>query len=136
MDKDRELAGKVDALVGRHSTMPRPSDSVDDRNVPVLTEVVSAPTWQPAQPDPGTALQHLTDAEVDALSHDIFSRVYGKLDRELAGKLEDRVAAQLAVQINVAITHVITDMRQEIANEIGDAVNAALADKLRARGQK
>ena len=47
MDKDRELAGKVDALMGRHSTVPRPADAVDDRNVPVLTEVVNAPNWEP-----------------------------------------------------------------------------------------
>lgn len=132
MDKERELAGKVDALLGRHSTMPRPADAVDDRNVPVLTEVVNAPNWEPQPVDTAAAvLQQLSELEIDTLSHEIFTRVYGKLDRELATKLEDRIAAQLAIQINAAITHVISDMRQEIANEIGDAVNAALADKLR-----
>ncbi|MBC8007479.1 MAG: hypothetical protein H7X76_05465 [Prolixibacteraceae bacterium] len=130
MDRDRELAGKVDALMGKHSTVPRPADAVDDRNVPILTEVVNAPVWSP-EPVGDSALRQLSDLEIDTLSHEIFMRVYGKLDRELAAKLEDRIAAQLATQINVAITHVITDMRQEIANEIGDAVNAALADNLR-----
>ena len=131
MDNERELADKVDALLGRHSTVPRPADAVDDRNVPVLTEVVNAPSWEPEPVDTSAVLQQLSEVEIDTLSHEIFTRVYGKLDRELAVKLEDRIAAQLATQINVAITHVITDMRQEIANEIGDAVNAALADKLR-----
>ena len=131
MDKEHELAGKVDALMGKHSTMPRPADALDDRNVPVLTELVSAPQWEPAPVDTSAVLQQLSEPEIDALSHEIFTRVYGTLDRELAAKLEDRIAAQLAVQINAAITHVISDMRQEIANEIGDAVNAALADKLR-----
>ncbi|MBL8522276.1 MAG: hypothetical protein JNN20_01170 [Betaproteobacteria bacterium] len=131
MDKDRELAGKVDALLGRHSTSPRPADTIDDRNVPVLTELINAPTWEPAPVDTADILKQLSEPEVDALSQEIFTRVYGKLDRELANKLEDRIAAQLATQINLAITNVITDMRQEIANEIGDAVNAALADKLR-----
>ncbi len=132
MDKDRELAGKVDALLGKHSTVPRPADAMDDRNVPVLTEVVHAPNWAPEPVDTAAvALQQLSELEVDTLSHEIFTRVYGKIDRELATKLEDRIAAQLAIQINAAITHVIGDMRQEIANEIGDAVNAALADKLR-----
>ena len=131
MDKERELAGKVDALLGKHSTMPRPADAVDDRNVPVLTEVVSAPRWEPESVDTSAVLRQLSELEIDSLSHEILTRVYGKLDRELAAKLEDRIAAQLAIQINAAITHVISDMRQEIANEIGDAVNAALADKLR-----
>lgn len=131
MDKDRELAGKVDALLGKHSTVPRPADAVDDRNVPVLTELINAPTWEPEPADTSAALRQLSELEIDTLSHEIFSRVYGKLDRELATKLEDRIAAQLAIQINAAITHVISDMRQEIANEIGDAVNAALADRLR-----
>ena len=130
-DRERELAGKVDALMGRHSTSPRPGDAVDDRNVPVLTEVMHAPDWKPEPVDSSAALKQLTENEIDTLSQDIFARVYGKLDRELATKLEDRIASQLATQINAAITHVISDMRQEIANEIGDAVNAALADKLR-----
>lgn len=131
MDKERELAGKVDALLGRHSTFPRPADAVDDRNVPILTDVVNAPQWEPEPVDTSAALRQLSELEIDTLSHEIFTRVYGKLDRELATKLEDRIAAQLAIQINAAITHVIGDMRQEIANEIGDAVNAALANKLR-----
>jgi hypothetical protein len=131
MDKERELAGKVDALLGKHSTVPRPADAHDDRNVPVLTEVVNAPHWVPAPVDTSDVLRQLSELEIDTLSHEIFTRVYGKLDRELATKLEDRIAAQLATQINAAITHVISDMRQEIANEIGDAVNAALADRLR-----
>jgi hypothetical protein len=131
MDKERELAGKVDALLGRHSTVPRPADTADDRNLPVLTEVVHAPHWQPGGVDTSAVLRQLSELEIDTLSHEIFTRVYGKLDRELANKLEDRIAAQLATQINAAITHVISDMQQEIANEIGDAVNAALADRLR-----
>lgn len=131
MDNERELAGKVDALLGKHSTVPRPADVVDDRNVPLLTEVIHAPHWEPAPVDTSVVVGQLSDLEIDTLSHEIFTRVYGKLDRELAGKLEDRIAAQLSTQINAAITYVISDMRQEIANEIGDAVNAVLADKLR-----
>ena len=131
VDNERELAGKVDALLGKHSTVPRPADVVDDRNVPLLTEVVNAPHWEPAPVDTSVVVGQLSELEIDTLSHEIFTRVYGKLDRELAGKLEDRIAAQLSTQINAAITYVISDMRQEIANEIGDAVNAVLADKLR-----
>ena len=141
MDRDRELAGQVDALLGRHG---RTGENTDDRNVPVLTELVQAPDWIPA-PAPVAALhatapapsadsarlKDLSEQEIDALSNDIFTRVLERIDHGLAAKLEDRIAAQLSTQINSAITHVISDMRQDIANEIGDAVNAALADRLR-----
>lgn len=128
MDKDRELASKVDALMARHAAA---REGVEDRNVPVLTEVINAPSWAPAPVDTSAALSRLSEAEVEALSQEIFGRVYGKLDRELADRLEDRISTQLASQITIAIANVVNDMRQEIANEIGDAVNAALADKLR-----
>ena len=142
MDKDRELAGQVDALLGRHG---RTGENTDDRNVPILTDLHDAPDWNPdsepvrktvaelpASPAiPKSLLKNLTEQEIDALSNDIFTRVLERIDHGLAAKLEDRIAAQLSTQINSAITHVISDMRQDIANEIGDAVNAALADKLR-----
>jgi hypothetical protein len=131
IDRDRELADKVDALLGKHDASRRPGDALDDRNVPLLTDVIHAPQWQPEAIDTSATLRQLSEPEIDSLSQEIFSRVYGKIDRDLANKLEDRIAAQLATQINVAITSVISDMRQEIANEIGDAVNGALADKLR-----
>lgn len=140
MDKERELADRVDALLSRHG---RHSENTDDRNVPVLTDLIAAPEWTPAlpprSPDPATPasappaslLKNLSEQEIDALSNDILTRVLERIDHSLAPKLEDRIAAQLSSQINSAITHVISDMRQDIANEIGDAVNAALADRLR-----
>lgn len=132
MDKDRELAEKVDALLGRHG---RITDTNDDRNVPLLTELVEAPEWAPdasiAPTDPSALLKQLSEREIDNLSNEIFTRVLGRLDHDLAAKLEEQLTAQLSTQINSAITHVISDLRQDIANEIGDAVNAALADRLR-----
>jgi Na+/serine symporter len=136
MDRDRELAGQVDALLGRHLGT---GENTDESNVPVLTELVEAPAWisdmvsppLPAADVASTLLQDLSEQEIDALSNDIFTRVLNRIDHGLAAKLEDRIAAQLSTQINSAINHVISDMRQDIANEIGDAVNAALADRLR-----
>ncbi len=139
-DRNRELVGQVDALLGKHG---RNSGHADDRNVPVLTELVVAPVWKSdsvlAMPPPlpsfnvgaSDLLKQLSEQEIDALSNDIFSRVLERLDHDLAVKLEDRINAQLSTQISSAISHVISDMRQDIANEICDAVNAALADRLR-----
>ncbi len=126
MDKERELADKVDALIGK----PGSESRTDGRNVPVLTELVEAPEWQPA-PHVAETLKQMNDSDIDALSHEIFTRVFDRIDAKLAGRLEERLNAQLAGQINAAITHVLGDMRQDIANEVGDAVNAVLADLLR-----
>ena len=133
MDKENEITQQLEALLGRHGRVTEP---VPDRNVPVLTELVNAPAWDAADavpPDMTAAarLKRLTDIEIDKLSNDIFTRVLEKLDKSLAVKIEDRISAQMSIQLNSAITHVISDMREDIANEIGDAVNAALADKLR-----
>ena len=143
-DYDRELTEQIDALLGKPL---RTGENTEDRNVPVLTEIFVAPAWVPAEVPPHipvaapsitsparqshSLLKRLSEQEIDALSNDIFNRVLNRIDNGLAAKLEERIAAQLSTQINSAITHVISDMRQDIANEIGDAVNAALADKLR-----
>ena len=129
MDKDQELANKVDALITKHGFG---ETAADDRNIPLLTEVIDAPEWDAhAITRQSNALQQLSDQEIDAMSHEIFTRVFDRIDLELAAKLEARLAAQLTSHINSTVTHVLGDLRQDIANEIGDAVNAALADRLR-----
>jgi DNA-binding transcriptional regulator YbjK len=78
-------------------------------------------------------LATLADDELDQLAQDILQRVSQRLDAEIATALEARISEHLAAQVNAAVTHVLSDMRLSIANEIGDAVNAALADRLRNR---
>ena len=136
-DRSDELAGKVDALVAKRHVA---SGVADQRNIPVLTDLVDAPTWQPEanSTEPATSsapdvLQSLSDQDVDLLSQEIFSRVSQRIDAELATSLEARLNEHLQSQINAAVTHVLTDMKLSIANEIGDAINAALADRLRRR---
>ncbi len=151
-DAANSLASKVDALMARHGSgagsvtwngiaPPRPTDAMltpDDRNIPLLTDIIDAPSWH----DPLAVRSHapaisrgvlesLSDAELDLLAHDIFSRVFDRLDGPLAKKIEESLRERIGAQINAAVVNVLGDMRQEIANEIGDAVNAALADQLR-----
>lgn len=145
MDRDQLLAGKVDQLLGKTR------EAVDERNIPLLTDIVEAPAWRPAPPPeeisppetdwlrtelapaaPQTeVLDQLDEDEIDALSQDIFARVSQRIDAELATSLEARLSEQFQSQLNATIAGVMSDMKQSIANEIGDAVNAALADRLR-----
>ncbi len=147
-DAANTLSSKVDALLGKHSggsgagSPPRRTGDAmltpDDRNIPLLTDIMDAPAWPephqlsnaPLSNTPGV-LESLSDAELDLLAHDIFSRVFDRLDGPLAAKIEERLKERIGTQINAAVVNVLGDMRQEIANEIGDAVNAALADQLR-----
>ncbi len=142
------LSDKINSLIARHQSAAENHANVDDRNLPVLTEVIQAPEWtaeMAAAADAaklaaapaktvlaGTAaVKSLNEAEIDALSQDIFSRVIGRLDEHLGSRLEERLTERIAAQIGVAITQAMSDMQQEIANEIGDVINAALADRLR-----
>ena len=136
-DSSASLASKVDALVAKRNI------GVDERNIPLLTDVIDAPAWRPAadaNADVATtfaaagatdALKSLSDEDIDRLSQEIFARVSQRIDAELATSLEARLSEHLQSQINSAVTHVLADMKLSIANEIGDAINAALADRLR-----
>ncbi len=129
-DRTEKLASKVDALVARRNV------DVDARNIPVLTDLVDAPTWPAAAGTDATArvpdvLASLSDQDIDLLSQQIFARVSQRIDAELATSLEARLTEHLQDQVNAAVTHVLAEMKLSIANDIGDAINAALADRLR-----
>jgi len=124
IDKDQELAGKVDALLKRHAADPV---QADDRNIPMLSEIVSAPDWKPAAGNASLPAT-LSDEEKKQLAHNVFVRVIEKIDGELSTKIESRLTERLAAQVSVALDHAISDLRQDIANSIGDALNEALKD--------
>ncbi len=130
MDKDQQLASKVDALLGKHQRREETSGS----GIPVLTEVVNEPLT-PSDPHPmgstqSTAtLPRLADRVLEQLSQQIFNKVFTKLEGELAERIENRLTERLAAQVGPVVAHVLTDLRQEVANEIGDAIDAALAEQ-------
>ena len=132
-ENENPLASQVDRLLSKHQVKP------DDRNIPVLTDLVTAPEWQPTADEHARAvtpaapdvLEQLGEDEIELLSQDIFLRVSQRIDSELAIKLESQLRDLIQAQLNTAVVHVLADMKQSIANDIGDAVNAALADRLR-----
>jgi len=116
------LGTKVDALVKRHAT-----SSPDDRNIPVLSDMVRAPDWQPVTP---VALPRgITDHEAKQLAQEIFERVFAQVERELTTRFEERLTERMAAQISGTVSHVLSDLKPEIGNVIGDAINEALVQK-------
>ncbi|MFM7460034.1 MAG: hypothetical protein ACKO15_04240 [Burkholderiales bacterium] len=147
-DRTSVLASKVDALVAKRNIGANAADVADQRNIPVLTDLVDAPAWPPqTEPAPQPemppsllvpdamvetgVLPFLSGDDVALLSQEIFSRVSQRIDAELATALEACLNERLQSQINAAVTSALTDMKLSIANEISDAINAALADRLR-----
>ena len=105
---DKDVLGKADALLRRHS-LPLPGSGSDTGGVPVLTELIDSPPEGTAQ-----------------LSQAIFERVMQEVEGRLGGELERRLTQHLAGQVHAAVGSAIGDMRQELANVIGDAVKQEL----------
>lgn len=118
-----DITSKVDALLKRHAGPP-----TEDRNIPVLSEIVNAPDWKPEPPQPSLP-RGLSQQEAEQLAHDVFTRVYARVEAELGTRFEERITERLAAQVSAAVEHVLSDLRPEIANVIGDAINEALIKK-------
>jgi hypothetical protein len=112
---DKDILGKADALLNRHTAARLGGDTVP---VPVLTDLVEGPV-SPAAP-------------TDPLAREVFVRVMAQVEGRLTAELERRVSQHLVPQIHAAIASAVGDLHQEIANAIGDAV----AEALKARNVK
>ena len=105
---DKDVLGKADALLRRHS-LPPPGSGSDTGGVPVLTEIVEPP---------GAANSELAQA--------IFERVMKEVEGRLAADLERRLAQQVASQVRIAVASAIGGLHQELASAIGEAVRQEL----------
>ena len=114
MTGDKDVLGKADALLRRHSVAP-PASGSDTGGVPILTELVDAP--------------HVRDEQDEALAREVFDRVMAEVEGRLAADLEKRLTQHLMPEVHAAVTSALGDLRQELANAIGDAVSAAIASR-------
>jgi hypothetical protein len=105
---DKDVLGKADALLRRHS-LPLPGSGSDAGGVPVLTEFVEPP-----------------GAPTSELAQAIFERVMKEVEGRLAADLERRLAQHLVGQVHAAVASAIGDLHQDLANTIGDAIKQEL----------
>jgi hypothetical protein len=105
---DKDVLGKADALLRRHS-LALPGSGGDAAGVPVLTELVESP-----------------DSQAALLAQAIFERVMKDVEGRMGTDLERRLNQHLASQVHAAVASAIGDMRQELANVIGDAIKQEL----------
>ena len=131
-EDERDILGKADALLRRHSIAP-PADGSETGGVPVLTDLVETPDGEPPPPEmppvqaiPASASPAETFAPESDITRDVINRVMSEVERRLADELERRVLEHLTPQVHAAILSAIGDLHQELANAIGDAITEAL----------
>lgn len=117
MAGDKDIFGKADALLRRHS-VGSPDTGSDTGGVPVLTDLVDGGVPLAAAPDPTADL-----------AREVFTRVMAEVEGRLTADLERRVTQHLVAQVHAAVASAIGDLHQELANAIGDAVAKALAQR-------
>lgn len=131
-EDERDILGKADALLRRHSIAP-PADGSETGGVPVLTDLVETPDGEPPPPEappaqaiPESAAPSGTLAPESDITRDVINRVMAEVERRLADQLERRVLEHLTPQVHAAVLSAIGDLHQELANAIGDAITEAL----------
>lgn len=107
MADEKDILGKADALLRRHSAGVAPSDASD---VPLLTDLIEAPTGATPPSDP--------------VEREVFDLVIAEVEKRLTTELERRVARQLVPQIHAAITSAVADLHQDIARAIHEALKS------------
>jgi hypothetical protein len=116
LDSEKDVLGKADALLRRHSSSPVGTET---GSVPVLTDIIDPHAGEDA---PGDLAQ-------DDLAQQVLRRVMAQVEERLAAELERRLALHLVPQVHAAVASALGDLRQELADAIGDAVAQALKDR-------
>ncbi len=114
MASDKDVIGKADALLRRHSTAPGASAS-DTGGVPVLTDLVGEPPSSEIPESSGD------------LADEVFARVMAEVEGRLAADLERRLDEHLLPHVQDAVANAIADLRRELADTVRGAVAEALA---------
>ena len=132
MAGEKELLGKADALLRRHSG-GTPASGGDTGSFPVLTDIIDETLLDleldaPVAQEPAPVAAAAPDSTVD-LAHEVFTRVMAEVEGRLAADLERRLTEHLVPQVHAAVASAIGDLHQELANAIGDAVAAAIAHR-------
>lgn len=128
---DKDIFGKADALLRRHSIAP-PADGSETGGVPMLTDLVETPDGHPplpahrTQPAPeASEAGEPPEARAD-LTRQVIDRVMAEVEQRLAADLERKLIEHLTPQVHAAVASAIGDLHQELANAIGDAIAEAL----------
>jgi len=129
-DFEKDIFGKADALLRRHSIAP-PADGSETGGVPVLTDIVETPDGEPPAPAAASSPQPEPEALPTAappadITQQVIDRVMAEVEQRLAADLERKLIEHLTPQVHAAVASAIGDLHQELANAIGDAIAEAL----------
>ena len=129
---EKDIFGKADALLRRHSIAP-PADASETGGVPVLTDIVETPDGEPplraaASDAPAPSQPEAPPVAVPPadITQQVIDRVMAEVEQRLAADLERKLLEHLTPQVHAAVASAIGDLHQELANAIGDAIAEAL----------
>ena len=139
-DRDDDVLGKADALLGRHRAPAgrRPEPPVD---FPVLTDVYSRPL-PPLGPPAATPLQSapvsapvapepmLSDAQLREIERDLRLQLLQLMGPELERLVESRVHARMAPVIAGIVDRMRVDLENEIRRAVQDALTQVVEDEV------
>ena len=112
---DKDILGKADALLRRHS-LGAPATGSDTGGVPVLTDLVGE-TAKPAAPESPAAPD---------VAKEVFAQVMADIEDRLVVDLERRLMRHLAPQVHAAVSAAMGELHQQLADAVAKAVAQAL----------
>jgi hypothetical protein len=125
-DRDDDVLGKADALLGRYRPEGAPRRPETPADFPILTDVFSRPlpptSTAVLQVAPTAVAPSLSDAQLREIERDLRLQLLQLMGPELERLVEARVHARLAP----AVATIVDRIRVELENEIRRAVQDAL----------
>ena len=135
-DKDDDVLGKADALLGRHrpgGPARRPEPPAD---FPVLTDVYSRPMPSvapaglgPASIAPAAQLA-MSDQQLREIERDLRLQLLQLMGPELERLVEARVHARLAPAVSTIVDRIRVELENEIRRAVQDALTQVVEEEM------
>lgn len=133
-DRDDDVLGKADALLGRHrpvAPLRRPEPPAD---FPVLTDVYSRPFPPPPSVAPPAApagpAPTFTDEQLVQIERDLRLQLLELMGPELERLIEARVHERIAPVVSAVIERIRGELETEIRRAVQDALTQVVEEEV------
>ncbi len=130
-DREDDVLGKADALLGRHRTSAAARRVEPPADFPVLTDVYSRPLPPLSPPGPpawgGAAL---SDAQLHEIERDLRLQLLQLMGPELERLVEARVHARLAAVVSTIVERIRVELENEIRRAVQDALTQVVEEEM------
>ncbi len=132
-DRDDDVLGKADALLGRHRAGNGPRRPEPPADFPSLTDVYSRPR-PAAAPSPAAAPATggvaLSDEQLREIERDLRLQLLQLMGPELERMVEARVHARLAPAVSTIVDRIRVELENEIRRAVQDALTQVVEEEM------